>query len=695
MQITNGEKDKNTFRNDINGLRAIAVIAVIINHINGNFLVNGYLGVDIFFVISGFVITSSLQKRQTLNLKEYFIGFYERRIKRIIPALFFYVFAITILISFFNPEPANAFKTGFLSFFGLSNIYLYEISNNYFSDNVSLNPFTQTWSLAVEEQFYLIFPIIVWVSGFGKGKIYGRKLLTIFLTILSVVSIIGFYYFHETNINAAYYLMPFRFWEMSIGGLTFLLQSNIKRFLNRFDDYFACISFLIIISSFMLPNISISNLTLIAVLSTSLLITNINQNTSLYKFLTIKLLMHIGKISYSLYLWHWGIISISKWTIGIHWWSIPFQILLMYAISLISFKYIEEPFRNLKSSLKGIYTLIFGISTMIISSLIYCIGFIRTPKLLALNKLKTINEFLYLGKIPTILGSYSSPFIPATYHACGKHSLTDEKCITKPSNPNKQNIFLVGDSHAGHLIPLLGKIHKDYGFGTLVSTHGHYPTKHFTNKFGIDLAYAKERFNRTNREFEKKLKLLSKDDIVFLSARLDFYFIEPIITSGDKPIKHYSDELEEINVNKSLNIWLKKLDDFATNMKSRDINIVVMAPMPVFKGVGEIIPHALHCYKEWFRPYLGEKCRVFTEDKEFLKNRVKPLTIGLKEIQKKHNNLEIYDAFDKICPGKVCINRTEDEFIVIDTNHISFETAEKLSADFYSFLKNKNFLKGN
>ena len=146
--------------------------------------------------------------------------------------------------------------------------------------------------------------------------------------------------------------MPFRFWEMSIGSLSFLLQNKFNKILKRFEIVIASFSFLIIFSSFFIPNISISNLTLISVLSTSLLIINIKKNTFLYNFLANKFLMHIGNISYSLYLWHWGIISVSKWSIGIHWWTIPFQIFAIYSISLISYKNIEEPIRNLKLGLK-------------------------------------------------------------------------------------------------------------------------------------------------------------------------------------------------------------------------------------------------------------------------------------------------------------------------------------------------------
>jgi peptidoglycan/LPS O-acetylase OafA/YrhL len=144
----------NKYRPEIDGLRAFAVVAVIINHFNKQLLPNGFLGVDIFFVISGYVITSSLAGRGASTFFEFVKGFYARRIKRLLPALALFVLITSVLICLFNPEPSMSLAVGWQSLFGMSNINLYQTATDYFAPSSELNPFTHTWSLGVEEQFY-------------------------------------------------------------------------------------------------------------------------------------------------------------------------------------------------------------------------------------------------------------------------------------------------------------------------------------------------------------------------------------------------------------------------------------------------------------------------------------------------------------------------------------------------------------
>jgi peptidoglycan/LPS O-acetylase OafA/YrhL len=203
------------YRPEIDGLRALAVLAVIINHLGKEHLPSGYLGVDIFFVISGFVITSSLASRrsESRGFLDFLGQFYVRRIRRLMPALAIFVGVTAPLLCFFSFTPNDSLGTGFAALFGLSNILLLRRSTDYFASATELNAYTHTWSLGVEEQFYFLYPLLFWwLAGRRKGLVR----LSVLLGVLSAVSLAGFIYLYQTKQPAAYFLMPTRFWELGI-----------------------------------------------------------------------------------------------------------------------------------------------------------------------------------------------------------------------------------------------------------------------------------------------------------------------------------------------------------------------------------------------------------------------------------------------------------------------------------------------
>ncbi|QYO77785.1 acyltransferase family protein [Devosia salina] len=154
------------YRRDIDGLRAIAVLAVIAFHASPGLLGSGYLGVDIFFVISGYVITGYLVRAPKRGLTSYVLDFYSRRIRRLLPALLLCILVTAwafVLVT--TRPPKDVFDTGAWALLGLSNIQLFLASQDYFALEAGLNPFTHTWSLGVEEQYYLIYPALFAILG--------------------------------------------------------------------------------------------------------------------------------------------------------------------------------------------------------------------------------------------------------------------------------------------------------------------------------------------------------------------------------------------------------------------------------------------------------------------------------------------------------------------------------------------------
>ncbi len=328
---------KASYRPEVDGLRALAVIAVIINHFNKDILPSGYLGVDIFFVISGFVITSSLAGRSSKSIGDFLTGFYVRRIKRLVPALVLFTVINGILICLYSPTPDVSLKTGLAALFGSSNLYLLKESTDYFAAATELNVFTHTWSLGVEEQFYFLFPLVVWFTGFGRLTAKGARNLFVTIGILAVISFISFVYLYQTNQPAAYFLMPTRLWELGAGCLLFLGLNHSDRFLRTLKLVPSLAVTAAIVMVLYTPLRFAVSATVVVVILTVIWIGCLRSGTATYSLFTYKPLVYIGQISYSLYLWHWGVLSISRWTVGIYGWTVPFQLALMMIFAMASY----------------------------------------------------------------------------------------------------------------------------------------------------------------------------------------------------------------------------------------------------------------------------------------------------------------------------------------------------------------------
>ncbi len=272
-----------TYRSDIDGLRAIAVISVIINHFNKGLMPSGYLGVDMFFVISGYVISMSLLNRSQDGFINFLLWFYERRIKRILPALVICVLITSILICLLDQNPDVSLRTGIASLFGFSNIYLFNLAVDYFSPSTEINVFTQTWSLGVEEQFYLIYPFLILF--FYKAK-NGDRNLYLMISIVSAASMAGFIFIYNINQPAAFFLMPYRLWELGSGCVLFLVSTHNAKF-TKSSSKGSVILLAAIIATFFIPNSYSILTTILIVLLTVLLIGVTPPKSATYTILTL------------------------------------------------------------------------------------------------------------------------------------------------------------------------------------------------------------------------------------------------------------------------------------------------------------------------------------------------------------------------------------------------------------------------
>ncbi|AFZ44034.1 acyltransferase 3 [Halothece sp. PCC 7418] len=628
-----GVSPQHVYRPEIDGLRALAVVAVIINHVNKEMLPSGYLGVDIFFVISGFVITSSLAGRSSKNFGDFLLSFYTRRIKRLVPVLVLFVLVTSLLISFFNPTPRVSLWTGITSLFGLSNLYLLKQSTDYFAASTELNVFTHTWSLGVEEQFYFLFPFLVWFTGFSRLPQKGSRNLFLIISALSVASLFAFIKLYQTHQSAAYFLMPTRFWEVGAGCILFLSLKRSPTLLRSLQAIPPVIVTLAIIGVFWIPLRFAIPATMAMVVLTALLLACLRSGTAAYDLLSQQQVVKIGLMSYSLYLWHWGVLALSRWTIGIHWWSIPFQITLIFLLALASYRYVETPLRRYHWSPVRWESIGYGIGTSVSAASLLII-LIQTP-----------NLSLYMGRTPSMMAvgvrSLSDPYslvavnsqwrgencIIADNAEVGK-KIVLEDCTLGNFEEAKKRVLVIGNSFSAAFTQGFDELVVSDGYAvTLVSAWGASPVKEIPNETPWD--QASDYYWET--VVPSLINRLQRDDWVFLINDL----------AGFSPKKSSSQSDLKLQ---QLETGLRNLSD---QLSAKGIRLAILHGNPFAR---EANCKPVVAEKQWFSPF-GGPCQLPNRQQSLLRRQ--DLDHLLTSLQGE-GKLTVIDLFDVYCPKAEC-----------------------------------------
>jgi peptidoglycan/LPS O-acetylase OafA/YrhL len=346
---------KNLYRPEIDGLRGIAVLSVVFYHFKfevfgKELFQGGFLGVDVFFVISGYLITKILLN-SLQNINDFsFFDFYIRRARRILPMLCI-ILLVTFIVSYFlflTNQFVNFSYSSLSSLFFYSNYYFYNFSQDYMGNRGIDKPLLHLWSLSIEAQFYIFFPIIIlFIYKYFNKYLFEILLFSFFCSLI--------FSDFSSRIDSlfTFYVLPTRAWELLAGSLCVFYEKNNEYKKNNFFKSFSIIGFFLILYSFVFFKDTMrlpSFLSIPVVLGTSLIIiSNIKENF-INKILSSKILVGLGLISYSLYLWHYPLASYYRANNNLL--DLPitsvYLILISILLSIISYYFIEKPFRNKK-----------------------------------------------------------------------------------------------------------------------------------------------------------------------------------------------------------------------------------------------------------------------------------------------------------------------------------------------------------
>lgn len=571
------------YRKDIDFYRAISVIAVILFHHFDNIFKNGYLGVDIFFVISGFLITSQIYTQ--LSNKNFSISsFYLRRVRRIFPLLLFFILS-ALLLSINYLLPNELLKTSESSLFSISfipNFYFWKVIN-YF-DPVSFNKvFLHLWSLGIEEQFYIIFPFFCLFTYKINNSDNFQLFIILAILFFSIFFYLIFYYKYPEEV---FYFPITRAWELLIGSLVFFF---IKRKINVNNIYLIFLSIFILF--FLFTNFLINGyfLRILICLSAGLIL--IRDNSAIFDKAFFRLFIFIGKISFGLYLWHYLFISLNNILESeINQFFIFFS---YFVISIFTYYLIEKPFKNQNVISNKI---LFLTITFLLSFIIMIVIIIKLHKGFINNFPQEQKYLLQIDK------NESSNYV------IEKFNQYENKSFEKFHNGN---IVIIGDSYAQDFTNIFNNVNQNNSDLNLITKYISVECKNLFVKNIKNLAanYCKDRNQFYDTKLIHNIKL---SKYVYLASYWKEDQINYLAESISNIKKITNAKVYVVGIKKFSSKSIRKLLKISkTNMNdyidTPDNNIIEINDF-LTKNIGEN-------YIDLINLYCQEKCKIFDQNK--------------------------------------------------------------------------------
>ena len=637
------------YRAEIDGLRALAVLPVILFHAGFEWFSGGFVGVDVFFVISGYLITTIIISEMAEG-KFSIVNFYERRARRILPALFFVMSAcLPFAWLWLAPNDLKDFGQSLVAVSTFSSNILFWQQSGYFDTAAELKPLLHTWSLAVEEQYYILFPIFLMLTWRLGIKWVLILLSVVFLLSLGVAQW-GAYY----KPSATFFLLPTRGWELLVGVFAaFYLKHNThlkSHFLNQVLSLlgFGMIVYSIVAFDKTTPFPSLH--ALIPTIGTGLLILFAVPKTLIHKLLSLKFIVGIGLISYSAYLWHQPFLAFARHRLLGD--VSDFILIVLCTASLVmawfSWKFVEAPFRNRKTlTRKKIF--FFSIVCMALFS---SLGISMHLKNGYEDRVSFSEELANSFKRPSLENCFDTPF---------NHSVEEWGCILGRSE-GRINFILFGDSHSLSFKTLIDQKAKEKdvkvfytGSSGCLPFLGIYPKRNDQYE------------NNCNLLNERIFELAKSNDVdgIILSARWSYYTYGDYGYSGAQLVSNLPEG--PFSLQKSIDTFTTALERTVDNYNSIDVPIHLITQPPHQKYPPQSV---------YFRIAKGmgsvESVSVRRSDFDRLNE------IPINAFYKYESKINIYNITDLFCDEYVCLIGERDRSFYFDEDHLGTYGALKL-----------------
>ena len=623
------------YRTEIDGLRALAVVGVLLFHLKLN--TGGWLGVDVFFVISGYLISSILFKEFDSTGKISISHFYLRRVRRIMPAL---LACITIsfipLALLFSRTPAfTEYSQSIIStLLSASNIFFWQ-NAGYFALKAEVTPLLHTWTLGIEEQFYIIIPVLFVILSLLTRKKRNAVWFAVF--VVSVLSFLLCRYGKDIlSTDFIFYMLPTRMWELFIGLFVALLLKKFPQLNTRnlYTEVLSCISIIFLCVAFTtyIGNSYFAEKSLFTALATSFFIITATQNSIAGRLMSLRPLRFIGNISYSMYLWHWPVIVVVylvtiRLSISNVFFTKISDIIITLFISYLSWKYIENPFRKKET---------WSACLKQLSPLIIVVIMLATVGITTLNADQG-KYALHLNDKGMFLSF--DDFKNDNFYSFGKKDVPPQ-------------FFVIGDSHARACSSVLRELAKEYGIngkGAAVSSNSPLFNIHEFSKDYVPYEQEWMRYVKNNKI--KNVLLIARWSDLFDATKWKYH-------------NRKVSETDAFNVAKKEAVALVKL------LTEQGISVWIMDDVPNFKNPPVVLTRLYN--------------KSYTEDFTTIKNeRFMRKALGNKKIP----NVFFLSPVQYLTKNGKILSVKDGRFLYEDNHHLSVDGAYAIKDMFRPFFE--------